>query len=121
MAKVLLVEDNEPLRTLYKEIFRHNGFEVAEAADGEEGVNMALSQKPDAVILDLMLPRQGGMRTLKILRSYPDTKHLPIVILTALPNPEYEEQTKTLVQGFYHKTEIKPQELVEKVKALLVN
>ena len=117
--KVLLVEDNEPLRTLYKEIFLHNGFEVVEAEDGEQGVNVALLEKPDAVVLDLMMPNQGGMRTLKILRSYPDMKNLPIVILTALPNPEYELQTKGRVQGYYLKTEIKPQQLVEKVKALL--
>ncbi|HSX42263.1 MAG TPA: response regulator [Candidatus Saccharimonadales bacterium] len=117
--KVLLVEDDVTLRTLYKEIFTHNNFDVLEAGDGEEGVSVTLAQEPDAVVLDLMLPRQGGMRTLKILRSHPETKHLPIIILTALPNPEYQTQTKNLVQGFYHKTEIKPQELVEKVKALL--
>lgn len=119
MATVLLIEDDEPLRLLYKEIFVHNNFEVLEAADGEAGVTMAVMHKPDAIILDLMLPRQGGLGSLKIMRSLPETKNLPIIIMTALPNPEYRDQAKGRVQGYYLKTEIKPQELVEKVKALL--
>ncbi len=53
---VLLVEDNTELRTLYKEIFTHNNFEVFEAADGQIAIDEALTNRPDAIILDLMLP-----------------------------------------------------------------
>lgn len=119
MAKVLLIEDNEPLRALYKEIFEHNNFTVVEAADGLFGVDVAVTENPDAIILDLMLPRQGGLGALKIFRTLPETKNTPIIILTALPNAEYKEQAKGRVQGFYLKTEIKPQELVDKVQELL--
>lgn len=119
MAKVLLVEDNEPLRALYKEIFTHNGFEVCEAADGQLAITVAITEEPDAIVLDLMLPRQGGMGALRIFRSLEKTKNTPIIIMTGLPNPEYKEQARGKVQGFYLKTEIKPQELVDKIKALL--
>lgn len=119
MSKILLVEDNESLRALYREVFEHNNFEVVEAVDGQAAVNVAVIQKPDVITLDLMLPNQGGLGTLKVLRSLPETKNTPIIILTALPNPEYREQAKGRVQGFYLKTEIKPQELVEKVRELL--
>lgn len=121
MAKhsVLLVEDNQELRELYKDIFRHNNFEVYEAEDGLKAVEMALVNRPEAIILDLMLPRQGGLAALKIIRSLPDAKNIPIIVLTALPNKEYMIEAERLVQGYYLKTEIKPRELVTKVRELL--
>lgn len=117
--KVLLVEDNEELRRLYKEIFRHNNFNVSEAVDGEQAIDEALMNKPDVIVLDLMLPRQGGLRALKIYRSIPECKHTPIVILTALPNPDYQREAGTMVQGYFLKTAITPQELVGKVRELV--
>jgi DNA-binding response OmpR family regulator len=117
--RVLLVEDNDELRRLYKEVFQHNNFEVFEAVDGQQGVDVALDCRPDVIILDLMLPRQGGLRTLKIYRSLPECRHTPIVILTALPNPDYQKEAAKLVQGYYLKTAVKPRELVDKVRELL--
>ncbi len=117
--RVLLVEDDETLRTLYKEAFRHHNFEVIEAEDGQVGVDYALQHQPDVIILDLMLPRQGGLGALRVLRSQPGTKNTPIIILTALPNPEYLEMAKDKVQGYFLKTKVQPKELVEKVRELL--
>lgn len=114
--KVLLVEDDEELRRMYKEIFRRSDFQVFEAADGQSAIDTTLMQKPDAILLDLMLPRQGGIGVLRILRSLPDAKAIPIFILTALPNPEYQAAAKEMVQGYFLKTQIKPKELVAKVK-----
>ncbi len=113
------MEDNDELRMLYREIFRHNGYEVFEAVDGAQAIDEALACQPDMIILDLMLPRQGGLRALKIYRSIPECKNTPIIILTALPNPDYQKEAGNLVQGYYLKTAIKPQELVGKVSALL--
>jgi DNA-binding response OmpR family regulator len=117
--KVLLVEDNESLRTLYKEEFSHNNFEVVEAEDGELGVRMAIEKLPDVILLDLMLPRQGGLSVIKILRTLPETKNIPIIVLTALPNPEYQQEAGLKVQGYFLKTQVKPHELVAKVRGLL--
>lgn len=116
---VLLVEDNDELRALYKDAFSRNNFTVFEAADGQLAVDMAVMHKPEMIILDLMLPRQGGLGALRIFRSLPECKHTPIIVLTALPNPEYKEEAKSRVQGYYLKTEIKPKELVDKVLELL--
>ena len=116
---ILLVEDNEELRRLYKEIFTKNNFEVFEAGDGHSAIDTALISKPDAIVLDLMLPRQGGVGALKIFRSLPECRHIPIIILTALPNPEYFEEAKSRVQGYFLKTQIKPKDLVLKVRELL--
>lgn len=117
--KVLLVEDDPPLRELYKEAFKQNNFEVLEAEDGQIAIDISLEHKPDAIILDLMLPRQGGLGALRVLRSLPETKHIPIIILTALPNPEYMAMAKGRVQGYFLKTQIKPKDLVGKVRELI--
>ena len=117
--KVLLIEDDEPLRTLYKEIFRHNNFEVVEAADGQTGVDMALMHLPDIIILDLMLPRQGGLGALRVFRSLPECRHTPIFILTALPNPQYQEMAKGRVEGYFLKTQVTPQQLVDQALKFL--
>ncbi|MDP3992866.1 MAG: response regulator [bacterium] len=116
---ILLVEDNEELRRLYKEAFKHHGFTVFESGDGLSAIDVALNNSPDVILLDLMLPRQGGLGALKIFRTLPETKHIPIIILTALPNPDYKEQAKNRVQGYYLKTEITPKELVAKVRELI--
>jgi len=118
---VLLVEDNEELRRLYRVAFQHHNFTVLEAADGQSAVDEAILHMPSLIILDLMLPRQGGLAALRVLRTLPESKHIPIIILTALPNPEYREVAGTRVQGFYLKTEITPKELIAKAEALLTN
>lgn len=116
---ILLIEDNDELRLLYKEAFEHNNFEVFEAVDGQSAIDVALMNKPQMVILDLMLPRQGGLGTLKIMRSLPECKNTPIIVLTALPNLEYKHEAEPMVQGYFLKTEIRPKELVQKVRELL--
>jgi len=117
--RILLVEDNGELRRLYKEMFERNNFTVDEAEDGQSAIDIALMSKPDLILLDLMLPRQGGLGALKILRSLPELRTTPVVVLTALPNPEYREEAKDQVQGFFLKTEIKPKDLVLRVRELL--
>ncbi len=112
---VLIVEDNEELRRLYKEIFRHNNFEVFEAADGETAVTEALTNRPSIILLDLMLPRQGGLGALRVLKSNPSSANIPVIILTAMPNQEYRDMSKGMVEGYFLKTEITPQKLVSYV------
>ncbi|MEX1051972.1 MAG: response regulator [Patescibacteria group bacterium] len=118
---VLLVEDNEELRRLYREIFHHNNFEIFEAADGETAVAEALANKPSIIVLDLMLPRQGGIGALRVLKSNPLCSNIPVIILTAMPNQEYREMTKGMVEGYFLKTEITPQKLVSYVIEKLKN
>lgn len=117
--KILLIEDNEELRRLYGECFKRHDFEVFEAGDGQAAIDVALIERPDVILLDLMLPRQGGLGALRVFRSLPECKHTPIIILTALPNPEYRERAEGRVQGYYLKTEITPKELVAKARELL--
>ena len=118
-AKILLAEDDTTLRRLYREVFKRAGFEVVEAVDGQEAVDLALNHQPAMIILDLLMPRQGGLGALRVFRTLPECKDIPIIVLTALPNPEYKAEAAPWVQGYYLKTELTPAQLVKKVKVLL--
>ena len=93
-SRVLLIEDDQALRLLYRQAFRAAGFTVFEAEDGQSAIDIALIDDPDVVILDLMLPKQGGLAVLKIFRSNPELKAKPIIVLTALPNPAKPDRSE---------------------------
>jgi len=115
--RILVVEDEEPLRMALCDALRAEGFEVLEAADGEAGRDLALSQGPDLVLLDLMLPKLDGFGVLSALRA--DRLAAPVVILSA----RGEEWDR--VQGFEVGADdyvVKPfsmRELLLRVRALL--
>lgn len=83
--KVLLVEDDESVRQLVRVTLEMNDYEVVEAKDGLEGLLLLEMHKPDAVVLDLMMPDVGGERMLAQLRATPETKRTPVVIITGKP------------------------------------
>jgi CheY-like chemotaxis protein len=80
---ILVVEDHEDTRNLLVEHFREAGYMVETAADGNEAVAAALRVRPSAIVLDLAMPVLSGVDTLSILRSYPTTMAIPIVVYTA--------------------------------------
>ena len=89
--KILLVEDNNDFRHyLQEELRRH--FVVFEASDGEEGEAVALQQKPDIIITDLMMPKMDGIELCKRIKHNIDVSHIPIILLTASASVENEER-----------------------------
>ncbi|HWC69850.1 MAG TPA: response regulator [Actinomycetota bacterium] len=83
MRRVLVIDDEADVRLLYRVNLRHAGFEVLEADDGDRGIEAALAQPPDAVVLDLMMPRTDGFEVLRALRSDPVARDIPVIVLTA--------------------------------------
>lgn len=82
--KIVLIEDDEVLaKVLYEELYEAE-FDVLQAFDGEEGLRMARSQKPDLVLLDLILPKKNGFDVLEELKKSPVTHNIPVIILTML-------------------------------------
>lgn len=84
MAKILLVEDDLNLRDIYSARFGAENYQVITASDGEEALATAVKEKPDLIILDVMMPKISGFDVLDILRSTPETKDAKIIMMTAL-------------------------------------
>jgi CheY-like chemotaxis protein len=84
IKKILIVEDHESMRRLLSLEVSLMGFEPITASNGREGVERALAEKPDLVLLDLMMPEMDGWEAAKTLRSRPETRDIPILAETAL-------------------------------------
>ena len=116
-TRILVVEDEEPLRMALVDALRSEGFDVLEAADGEAGPALALTEDPGVVLLDLMLPKRDGFSVLRALRE--DRSTAPVIILSA----RGEEWDR--VQGFEYGADdyvVKPfsmRELLMRVRALM--
>jgi DNA-binding response OmpR family regulator len=114
--KILVVDDKQELRTLLKSYLTQEGFDVATAADGREALFVARSEKPDLIILDLMMPEMGGY---EFMRAYNREADTPIIILTA----RLEENDKVLGLELgaddYVTKPFSPRELTARVRAVL--
>jgi two-component system cell cycle response regulator DivK len=83
MKRILVVEDNETNLYLIRFILQKNGFEVIEARDGAEGVELAIKEKPDLVIMDIQLPGIDGLEATKRIRASEADSEIPIIALTS--------------------------------------
>lgn len=119
-VKILVVEDEEILLTALSEELKQEGFEVAGAKDGVEGVEKSVSEKPDLILLDLVMPRLDGIGALKQMKASPETKDIPVVILTNLS--DYDKISDALSLGamdYLVKANYRLEELVNKIKTVL--
>jgi DNA-binding response OmpR family regulator len=91
--RIVLVEDNGLLSGMLSDELREEGCEVYQAFDGEKGLELIRSQKPDIVLLDLLMPKKDGFEVLKELKADDSTKNIPVVILTVSANEEKLEET----------------------------
>ena len=83
MAKILLVEDNEMNRDMLSRRLIKREYSVVIATDGQAGIDMALFEKPDIILMDLSLPVIDGWEATRMLKSHGDTRHIPVIALTA--------------------------------------
>ena len=88
MAKVLVIEDEAPLRANLTRILTAENYRVVTAADGDEGIRRVLEEQPDLVICDILMPGTDGFGVLAALRSRPETATLPFIFLTASADKE---------------------------------
>jgi two-component system phosphate regulon response regulator PhoB len=119
MQKILIVEDERDIADLVGFNLERAGFEVLKAHDGITGADMAINQRPDLVILDLMLPGKDGYGVFKELRRDSRSRDIPVIMLTA------RAQTEDRIQGLeagaddYHTKPFSPKELMLRVQAVL--
>jgi two-component system phosphate regulon response regulator PhoB len=116
---VLVVEDESALVTLLRYNLEREGFRVAEARDGEEALLTAREQKPDLVLLDWMLPLLSGLEVCRQMRRMPETKSVPIIMLTA--RGEEGDKLRGLDSGAddYVTKPFSPNELIARIRAAL--
>ena len=82
-ALILIVEDDEKSRKLFRDVLTHEAYRLLEAESGEDGVRLAREQRPALVIMDIQLPGIDGIEALRQLRATPETQQIPIIAVTA--------------------------------------
>ena len=119
MAKLLLVEDNEMNRDMLSRRLVRRGYEVAIAIDGAQGLEMARTERPDLVLMDLSLPVIDGWEATRRIKAAQETRHLPVIGLTA--HAMAGDREKALEAGCddYDTKPIELERLLKKVEALL--
>jgi len=88
VKKILMIEDEKALQYTLGELLTSEGFALAQAYDGQEGLELARSENPDLVLLDLRLPKKDGFEVLKELKSDKKTSEIPVIIFTNLETAE---------------------------------
>lgn len=119
--KILIIEDDRFLLKLYTNKLKTKGFEVSGSLTGEEGMNKISVEKPDLIILDLILPRKSGFEVLSELKTNPKTKNIPVIILTNLG--QKSDVKKGLEMGaiaYLAKTEFSVNQLPEIVRENMI-
>ena len=120
MTKILLVEDDKSLQEIYGVRLGSEGYNVLIAGDGEEALNIALNEKPDLILSDVMMPKISGFDMLDILRSTPGIKDTKVIIMTALSSDDQRERGEKLGADVYLvKSQVGIEDVVQAVKNLL--
>jgi len=120
MSKKILIIDDEPdLSALLSFRLEAHGFKVISALDGPTGLEKAKSDKPDLILLDLMMPGMDGFQAAKILKGDPETNEIPVIVFTAMASPELRQRVSEIRAFDYITKPFDPKDLLEKVKKAL--
>jgi len=119
--KILVIEDEEPLRRILAEELRDKGFNVFEGKNGEEGFKVAVAERPDLILLDIVMPKMDGMTMLKKLRKDKWGKKASVMLLTNLDNDAGKtvEAARYGVYEFLVKSRWKMKEIMVRIKEKL--
>jgi len=116
--KVVIVEDDKALANVLEDKLQSEGFSVTKAVNGEEGLAVIKTVKPNLIILDLMMPVMGGQAMLHRLRNIPEFKLLPVIVLTNAGDIENLEEAHYLNAYFFIKSNVSLEEIVKSVQDL---
>ena len=119
MARILLVEDNEMNRDMLSRRLVRNGYEVFYAKDGQQGVNMALSERPDLILMDMSLPVLDGWEATRRIKANDATRRIPVIALTAHAMAGDREKAIEVGCDDYDTKPVEISRLVGKITALL--
>ncbi|MGB3988494.1 MAG: response regulator [Minisyncoccales bacterium] len=118
--KILVVEDDKFLRELISQKLTREGYDVKEAIDGEDGVVKVKEEKPDIILLDLILPGMDGFEVLAKIKDDPEVENIPVVILSNLgQRDDVERGLKLGAVDFLIKAHFTPGEIIEKIEKVM--
>lgn len=118
--KVLLVEDDKMIIDMYTLKFTQEGYDVMQAENGKDGLDMAMKSNPDIVLLDIILPQMDGFTVLKNLKANASTQKIPVVLLTNLgQDGDVKKGLELGAVDYLIKANFTPSQVVDKVKSLL--
>ena len=120
--KILIVEDEQDILAYFEAIFQDNGYDTVSAKNGIEGFELAKSEKPDLITLDITMPKQSGLKTYRQYKGHPALKNIPVIIVTAV-NDSFKELLDELedleIQKDIFYKPIDPQALLKVVAEIL--
>lgn len=120
--KILIVDDEQDILAYFEAMFQDNGYDTVLAKDGIEGFELAKSEKPDLITLDITMPRRSGLKIYQQYKEHPALKHIPIIIITAVDEflEIFLDELKELVppEGIFYKP-IDPKEIMKMIVNIL--
>jgi CheY-like chemotaxis protein len=117
--KILLVDDSNTVLMMEKMVLTSNGYDIVVAHDGAEGVDKAVSEQPDLILLDLIMPKMDGIEACRLLRARPSTSAIPIIMVTTRTEEAIVENSYRNGCNDYVNKPINSAELLAKVRSLL--
>lgn len=118
--KILVVEDDKFLRELISQKLLREGYDVAEAMDGEKGIDAVKQEKPDLILLDLILPGIDGFEVLARIKSDPEISEIPVIILSNLGQKDDIEKGLNMgAVDYLIKAHFTPTEILEKIRTVM--
>jgi two-component system, cell cycle response regulator DivK len=119
VKRILLAEDDPNARAIYTEILEYGGFSVSLAADGEEALDLARSEIPALILMDIHLPLLSGWDALQALKDDPLTRHIPVVAITANGGSNSLERAAGAGFARYLVKPVSPSEVLSEVRGLI--
>lgn len=118
--KILIIDDDQPTREMHVVKFKEEGFEVREAKDGLEGLDMVSQEKPDIIFTGIIMPRMGGFTLMRNLKKHVETSQIPVLISSHLGREEDRKEAENLgAKGFLVRGMVTPKQVVETVNKVL--
>lgn len=114
--RILVADDDKLVQSAFSDILEYSGYSVISAWDGEEALTKARQERPDLILLDIMMPKLNGIQVAQDLKADPATSDIPIIIVTALSGTPAAQVTRAEV---YLQKPVRPGDLLEQVRRLL--
>jgi len=120
MTRIVVADDDRMFRKVAETTLRRQGYDVATASDGEEALQLIRSERPDMIVLDLIMPKLQGFDVLQTLKQDPLTSAIPVIVLSSLTQEQDKQEALDLgAVAYFNKTTFSMSELVKQVESTL--